>query len=412
VLPHFLAHEDDPAGAGALHAEGGEWKVRDQRLHWDVLDDVRDACVEAGLPETDDFNTGDNHGVGYFKVNQSNGWRWNTASAFLRPAEDRPNLTVHTKALARRVLFDGARATGLAYRRDGVETTASARREVILSAGAIGSPHLLQLSGIGPGEVLQDLGIDVLRDVPAIGGNLQDHLQLRCAYKVQGAVTLNTLSATLWGKARIAAEYALFRSGPMSMAPSQLGAFARSRPDVETPDLEYHIQPLSLTAFGQPLDPFDAITLSVCHLRPESRGTVRPVTPEAGDAPEIAPNYLSTPGDRQVAADAIRLTRQIAAQPALARYRPEEMRPGIEAQSPDELEEAAGQIGTTIFHPVGTVAMGGDGAPLDPRLRLRGVEGLRVVDASVMPTITSGNTNAPTIMIAEKAAAMIREDAR
>ncbi|MFV2035560.1 MAG: GMC family oxidoreductase, partial [Halocynthiibacter sp.] len=304
-------------------------------------------------------------------------------------------------------------ATGVAYRLHGVFREVRARREVILAAGAIGSPQILQLSGLGPGAVLQKNAIKVLRDIPGIGANLQDHLQIRCAYRVNGARTLNTLSASLWGKAKIAFEYALRRTGPMAMAPSQLGAFVKSRPDVATADLEYHIQPLSLDAFGEPLHPYDALTASVCNLRPESRGSVRIISPDPAAQPEIRPNYLSSWADRQVAAHAIRLTRRIIGQPAMAKYRPEEIKPGLEFQTDAELAIAAGNIGTTIFHPVGTVRMGPDGdAPLDPRLRLRGLNGLRVVDASVMPSITSGNTNAPTIMIAEKASDMIRDDMR
>jgi len=409
VLPYFLKSEDDVDGASALHGAGGEWRVDHQRLHWDVLDDFRDAAVQAGLPGTSDFNTGDNEGVGYFKVNQRNGWRWSTARAFLRPARHRPSLRIETHAMTERVLFDGSRAVGVRFRRNGQVTDLRARREVILAAGAIGSPQILQLSGIGPGALLQAHGIAVVQDTPGIGANLQDHLQLRCAFRVHGARTLNTMSASLWGKARIALEYGLRRTGPMSMAPSQLGAFARSGPDVATPDLEYHVQPLSLEAFGQGLHPFDAITASVCNLRPESRGHVRITSPDPAAHPEIQPNYLATAKDRQTAAEAIRLTRRIMAQPAMAKHRPEEFKPGADFETDAELATAAGQIGTTIFHPVGTVRMGADiRAPLDPQLRLRGVQGLRIVDASVMPTITSGNTNAPVIMIAEKAADMIR----
>lgn len=408
VLPHFKRHEDYVDGASDLHGTGGEWRVDNQRLHWDILDDWMEAAHQAGLPKTVDFNTGNNEGVGYFKVNQMRGWRWNTARAFLRPARGRANLDVQTAAQVERVLITEGRATGVRYRRNGAVQEARARAEVILSAGAIGSPQILQLSGLGPGDLLQHHGIEVQRDMPGIGANLQDHLQLRCAFRVANAVTLNTLSASLWGKAKIALEYGLRRSGPMSMAPSQLGAFARSRPDLATPDLEYHVQPLSLEAFGGDLDPFDAITASVCNLRPESRGTVRIATNDPAAHPEIRPNYLSTDGDRKVAADAIRLTRRIMAQPAMARYNPAEFKPGPDITGDAALAEAAGNIGTTIFHPVGTVRMGPDqAAPLDASLRLRGIEGLRVVDASIMPTITSGNTNAPTIMIAEKASAMI-----
>lgn len=412
VLPYFLAHEDDADGATDGHGAGGEWRVDHQRLRWDILEAWEEAAHQAGLPKVRDFNQGNNEGVGIFRVNQKNGWRLNTARAFLKPAEHRATLAVQTGAMTEKVLTEDGRAVGVRYRQNGTLHEARAAREVILSAGAVGSPHLLQVSGFGPGAWLQAAGVTPVRDLPNVGRNLQDHLQIRCAWKVSNTRTLNTRAASLWGKAKIAAEYALWRRGPMSMAPSQMGAFARSGPDVETPDLEYHVQPLSLDAFGQPLHPFDAITASVCHLRPDSRGTIRLTAPSPDKAPRIAPNYLSVERDRQVAARAITLTRKIMAQKALLPYAPEEFRPGPNIEGDAALADAAGQIGTTIFHPVGTVAMGGPEAPLDPRLRLRGLEGLRVVDASVMPRITSGNTNAPTIMIAEKAAAMIRQDAK
>ena len=413
VLPHFLKAEDHCDGPGPLHGAGGEWRVERPRTRWRILDAFAEAAQAAGIPATDDFNTGDNEGVGYFQVNQKSGWRWNTSKAFLRPARGRPNLTICTHAQARRLHFVANRAAGVVIYRDGAEHLVRARAEVILSAGAIGTPHILMHSGLGPGEVLSAQGVAVRRDMPGIGANLQDHLQIRCAFRVRGVPTLNARAASLSGRLGIALEYALKRSGPMSMAPSQLGAFARSRPDVATPDLEYHVQPLSLEAFGGDLDPFPAFTASVCNLRPESRGHVRIVSPRPEAAPEIAPNYLSTDGDRLTAANAIRLTRRIVAQEPLARYRPEEFRPGPQIDGDGPLAEAAGRIGTTIFHPVGTARMGVDeAAPVTPELRLRGVEGLRVVDASVMPTIPSGNTAAPTMMIAEKAAGMILSAAR
>ncbi|MGR3757120.1 MAG: GMC family oxidoreductase [Tranquillimonas sp.] len=412
VLPYFRKSEDYAGGASDHHGVGGEWRVENQRLHWPILDDWIAAADAAGIPRVDDFNTGDNEGVSYFRVNQRNGLRWSTARAFLRPAIRRGNLKVVTGAAVERLAIRNGRATGVIYRQGGQRHEVSAG-EVILSAGAVNSPQILQLSGLGPAELLRSMNIEVLRDMPEIGANLQDHLQLRCAWRVSGALTLNRLAGNLWGKARIGLEYALRRSGPMSMAPSQLGAFARSGPDVASADLEYHVQPLSLDAFGEPLHKFDAITASVCHLRPESRGTIRISSPDPAAAPEIRPNYLSTEGDRLVAARAIRLTRRIMAAAPMAQYAPEELRPGIAAQTDAELAQAAGQIGTTIFHPVGTVRMGTDpAAPLDGRLRLRGIDGLRVVDASVMPRIVSGNTNSPTIMIAEKAADMILEDGR
>ena len=408
VLPLFKRHEDYAAGpAGEAHGTGGEWRVENQRLRWEILDAWAEAAQACGIPATPDFNTGDNEGVGYFKVTQRAGWRWNTARAFLNPIKGRASLKIETEAQVLGLSFDGNRCTGVRYRQGGAEITARAGAEVVLCAGAIGSPQLLQLAGIGPADFLHAMGITPRHDCDT-GENLQDHLQLRLTYRVNGAQTLNTMAATMLGKARIGLEYLLRRSGPMSMAPSQLGAFARSAPDVDRADLEYHVQPLSLPAFGQPLDPFPAITASVCHLRPESRGHVRISAPDPLATPEIAPNYLSAPADRLVAARAIRLTRQIMAAEPLVRYRPAEERPGAQAQSDDDLAMAAGQIGTTIFHPVGTCRMGTDPrAVVGGDLKVNGVQGLRVADASVMPTITSGNTNAPTLMIAEKCAEAI-----
>ena len=413
VKPLFLKSEDYFAGASDDHGAGGPWRIERQRLRWDILDDWARAAEAVGIPCVEDFNTGDNEGVGYFKVSQKGGLRVSASRAFLRPAMRRPNLTVMTGRHVRRVVFDGTRAVGLELFADGASEIVRGG-QVVLSAGAIGTPQILQLSGIGPGALLQDMGIATLRDAP-VGENLQDHLQIRCAWKVTGARTLNQLARRWWGKGMIAAEYLARRTGPMSMAPSQLGAFARSGPHVATPDLEWHVQPLSLEAFGQPLHDFPAITASVCPLRPESRGHVRITSPDPMQAPRIAPNYLSVPADRATAARAIRLTRRIMRQEPLARYRPEEFKPGAEwgDDSDEALAEAAGRIGSTIFHPVGTARMGADPhSVVDPSLRVRGVDGLRVVDASVMPTITSGNTNAPTIMIAEKAAMLIAADLR
>ncbi|MCC5970373.1 MAG: GMC family oxidoreductase N-terminal domain-containing protein [Pararhodobacter sp.] len=413
VLPYFRKHEDYAAGPvdPDIHGTGGEWRVENQRLRWEILDDWARAAQATGIRASDDFNTGDNEGVGYFKVNQRGGWRWNSARAFLLPVRARQSLKIETHAQAQGLIFEGSRCVGVRYLRDGTAQEARTKGEVILCSGAIGSAQLLQLAGIGPASVLQSLGIDLRHDCDA-GENLQDHLQLRLSYKVTGAKTLNTMTQSLWGKGKIALEYALRRTGPMSMAPSQLGAFARSGPDIDRADLEYHVQPLSLDAFGQNLHPFPAITASVCQLRPNSRGHVRLISPDPMAAPEIAPNYLSDEADRRIAARAIRLTRKIMSAEPLARYHPEEFRPGHQAQTEDELALAAGQIGTTIFHPVGTARMGTDTrAVVGPDLRVNGVTGLRVADASVMPTITSGNTNSPTLMIAEKAAEMILRDA-
>ncbi|MCI1041657.1 GMC family oxidoreductase [Caballeronia zhejiangensis] len=418
VLPIFKRSEDHHGGGNQWHGAGGEWRVEKQRLKWKILETFAKAAQQSGIPATDDFNRGDNTGVGYFEVNQRGGIRWNAAKAFLREAMKRPNLTTITGAHTQRLVFEGARCVGVEYRGGDVDYIARARCEVILSAGAVNSPQILELSGIGNGARLQRLGIDVVKSLRGVGENLQDHLQLRMAYKVNGVRTLNTLSAHWWGKLFIGMQYALLRSGPMSMAPSQLGAFAKSNPDdasIKRPDVQYHVQPLSLERFGEPLHAFNAFTASVCNLRPTSRGSVHIESPDAHAAPLIAPNYLSTDRDREVAANALRLTRRIAGAPALARYAPEEILPGIQFQTQEELVEAAGKVGTTIFHPVGTCRMGTDndpGAVVDSRLRVIGARGLRVVDASVMPTITSGNTNSPTLMIAERASDMIREDRR
>ena len=431
-LPDFKAHEshyrldaghqEPDAEMAEFHGAHGEWRVEKQRLRWDVLDAFALAAQQAGLPATGDFNRGDNHGVGYFDVNQKRGWRWNAAKAFLRPiAMRRPNFNLWTQAQVARLLFErdagGAlRCSGAEVvrtgpgRKGGERVSVSATREVILCAGAIGSPQILQLSGVGPAELLRQHGIALQHDLPGVGANLQDHLQIRAVYKVQGGKTLNMLANSWSGKLGIALQYAWSRSGPMSMSPSQLGAFARSSPAMPYPDLEYHVQPLSLDAFGQPLHNFPAFTASVCNLNPTSRGAVNIRSPRFEDAPAIAPNYLSTPQDRKVAADSLRVTRHIVTQPALQRFQPQEFKPGAQFQSDEELVRLAGDIASTIFHPVGTTKMGRSDDPMagvDSRLQVRGIRGLRVVDAGVMPNITSGNTNAPTLMIAEKAARWI-----
>jgi choline dehydrogenase len=425
-LPDFKRHEDHYKGADALHGAGGEWRVERQRLRWDILDAFAQAAQQAGIPHSEDFNRGDNEGVGYFQVNQKNGWRWNTAKAFLRPTcYGRPNFEMWTAAQVAKLIVetqpDGSRrCTGAQVWTGGEMTTATAECEVILCAGSIGSPQILQLSGIGPAALLRQHGIDVVCDLPGVGANLQDHLQIRAVFKVQDVATLNTMANTLWGKAKIGLEYALKRSGPMSMAPSQLGAFTRSSPDQPYANIEYHVQPLSLDAFGEPLHTLPAFTASVCNLNPPSRGTVQIRRAKFEDAPAIAPNYLITDEDRKVAADSLRVTRRIVAQPALAKYKPEEWKPGTQFQSDEDLARLAGDIATTIFHPVGTTKMGRDDDPmavLDSQMRVRDgrggvIGGLRVVDAGAMPTITSGNTNSPTLMMAEKAASWIRAAAR
>ena len=459
-LPHFKLHENHYKGASAMHGargtapelmqdvknpyqkilrhrnSGGEWRIEKQRLHWPILDSFAKACEQAGIPATEDFNTGCNEGVGYFEVNQQNGWRWNTAKAFLRPTcMGRPNFELWTNAQVSRLVIqaqpDGSqrctgvdvwtgseRITAVVTRNAGQPNPSGGGNEVILCAGSIGSPHILQLSGIGPAALLQQQGIAVVKDAPGVGANLQDHLQIRSVFKIQGlqgakpwGLSLNTMANSLWGKARIGLEYALRQTGPMSMAPSQLGAFTRSTPEQPHPNLEFHVQPLSLDAFGEPLHNFNAFTASVCNLNPTSRGTVQLTSPDFTVAPAIAPHYLTTDEDRQVAADSLRVARRIASQSALASYQPVEYKPGVEFQSDEDLARLAGDIATTIFHPVGTTKMGRDSDPMavvDSHLRVRGVAGLRVVDASVMPLITSGNTNSPTLMIAEKAAAWIQ----
>ena len=414
-LPHFMRHEDHWRGASDLHGSGKEWRVEKQRLSWQILDAFAAAAAQAGIPPTEDFNRGDNEGVGYFEVNQKAGLRWNASKAFLRPVVGRPNLQVWSGAHTSRLLLDGTRVTGVEVlpAGGGAPLQALAAREVVLCAGAIGTPHLLQLSGIGAASHLHAHGIRPQHELAGVGENLQDHLQIRSVFEVRGVKTLNTLANSWWGKAVIGLEYLLKRSGPMSMAPSQLGAFTRSSPERTWPNVEYHVQPLSLDAFGQPLHRFNAFTASVCNLNPTSRGHVRLASPRAQDAPRIRPQYLSTEEDRRVATESLRLTRRIAAMPALAPFKPREVKPGVQFQSDEDLARLAGDIGTTIFHPVGTCRMGraGEvGAVVDPRLRVQGLTGLRIADASVMPTITSGNTNSPTLMIAERAAAWIAQD--
>ena len=414
VLPLFKQSEDYHGGASENHGAGGEWRVEKQRLSWDILNAFRDAAQQVGIPKTSDFNGGDNSGSAYFDVNQRRGIRWNTSKAFLKPASRRPNLTIMTGCHVERLLLEttetGPRCTGIVLTGGGTQWQATAKRETLLTAGAIGSPQLLQLSGIGPAALLREHGITPVLDSPGVGGNLQDHLQLRMVFKVQGVKTLNVMASNIVGKMQIGLQYALFQSGPMSMAPSQLGAFAKSDPQQATPNLQYHVQPLSLDKFGEPLHAFPAFTASVCNLRPTSRGHVHIASADSYAAPKIVPNYLSTEPDRKVAADALRLTRAIAAAPALKKFAPQEYKPGVQFQSEEELAQAASQIGTTIFHPVGTCRMGvaGDASSVvDSQLRVLRVAGLRVVDASIMPYITSGNTNSPTVMIAEKAAQMI-----
>ena len=450
-LPYFKFHEDHHQGATETHGAhgvpaallnpqahddaasaeyfrilkarkaGGEWRIEKQRLSWGVLDAFAQAAQQAGVPASNDFNQGNNEGVGYFEVNQKSGWRWNTAQAFLRPTcYARPNFELWTQAQVAGLVIEtdadgGKRCTGVKVWDGQQLVTATATREVALSAGSIGSAQILQLSGIGAANSLKQNGVDVVHDLPGVGANLQDHLQIRSVYKVKQAKTLNTLANSWWGKAKIGLEYAMSRSGPMSMAPSQLGAFTKSDPAREWANIQYHVQPLSLDAFGEPLHKFPAITASVCNLNPSSRGSVTLKSPDFKVPPAIAPNYLSTEEDRKVAADSLRVTRRIMSQPAMAAFEPEEFKPGIQYQSDEELAKLAGDIASTIFHPVGTTRMGREDDPMavvNSHLQVRGVRGLRVVDAGVMPSITSGNTNSPTLMIAEKAAHWMAKDAQ
>lgn len=413
VLPYFLRHEDHFGGSNALHHAGGEWRVEKMRLQWEILDRFRDAAEEVGIPKTEDFNRGDNEGSAYFEVNQKRGLRWSAARGFLDPVKHRPNLTILTQAEVEKLVFDGNRVSGLRFRKDGTIHEVKARKRVVLAAGAVASPKIMMLSGIGDAGRLAGCGIAAKADRPGVGANLQDHLQLRPIYKVQGVRTLNMDYANLFKRAWMGIEFALRRTGPMTMAPSQLGVFAKTSPRYETANVEFHVQPLSLDKFGEGLHPFPAFTASVCNLRPTSRGEIRLAGPDPFAAPVIDPNYLSTDEDRQVAVDSIRLARRIVGAKALQPFSPEEFRPGAHLTSDGDLAKAAGDIGTTIFHPVGTARMGRADdrtAVVDDRLSVIGVEGLSVADASVMPFITSGNTNSPTLMIAEKGAEMILAD--
>ncbi len=415
VLPLFKAQEDHIAPPSEHHQSGGEWRVEHPRMRWKVLDAFAKAAALEGIPASPDFNGGDNAGSGYFNVNQRAGLRWSAARGFLKPVLSRSNLELRTGARASRVILENGRAVGVAWLEGGETREARCRGEVVLSAGTVNTPHLLELSGIGDGARLAGLGLSVHRHLPGVGENLQDHLQIRPIYRVRGVATLNAHYASLWRRPLMALEYALLRRGPMSMAPSHMGAFARTSPDHATPNVQFHVQPLSLDRFGEPLHRFPAITISVCNLRPSSRGSIHGGSPDPAAAPLIQPDYLSTAEDERVAIDSLRLIRRIVAQPPLACYGPDEMSPGLAIDDDAGLLAAARQLGTTIFHPVGTAKMGLADDPMavvDGRLRVLGIEGLRVADASVMPAIVSGNTNSPTLMIAEKAARMILEDAR
>lgn len=416
VLPVFKASEDYQHGADEFHGSGGELRVEERRVNWEILDAWRDAAAQTGIPKIDEFNRGDNFGNAYFQMNQKSGERWSATRAFLRDVQTRPNLTVKTNCHVQRINFDTSgeqpRATGLTLVDErNNEVQFNATQEVVLAAGSIGTPQLLQLSGIGPGALLQEHGIETLHVLEGVGGNLQDHLQVRSVYKVSNTVTLNQRFNSLLGKAAMGLEYLVKKTGPLTMPPSQLGAFAKSDDNQPSANIEWHVQPLSLDKFGDPLHQFDAITPSVCNLRPSSRGSVTLTSPDSMAAPAIKLNYLSTREDQEIAVNGLKFTRRIMQAEALARFSPEEWKPGPELTTDEQLLDAARNLGTTIFHPVGTCKMGSDDlAVVDDRLKVHGVQGLRVVDASIMPTITSGNTNAPTVMIAEKGAAFILQD--
>ncbi|MBS0625836.1 MAG: GMC family oxidoreductase N-terminal domain-containing protein [Verrucomicrobia bacterium] len=412
ALPLFKKSEDYYGGPSKYHGVGGEWRIERAKVRLKIVDAIRDAMVQAGIPRVDDFNRGDNEGCSPFDVAQRHGVRESSSTAFLRPIKNRPNLTILTEARATKIRFAGKRAIGIDYIRDGKYLLAKANREVILSAGAVGSPQILQVSGIGPASLLHKFGIPVVKELNGVGENLQDHLQLRMIFKVSHGPTLNDMTHSFWRRSLMQLQYSLFKTGPYSAAPSLLGAFTRSDPSYKTPNIEFHVQPLSTERPGGKLDPFPAITISPCDLRPTSRGHIRIKSPDPLDEPIIFPNYLSTDEDKQVAVDSLRWTRRIVKQPALAGYNPQEYRPGSSYQSDEELVKGAGMIGTTIFHPVGTCKMGiasDKNAVVDSSLRVFGIEGLRIADASIMPTMTSGNTYAPVMMIAEKAAEMIKE---
>jgi len=411
-LERFKQFEDYHGDVNQWHSTGSEWTVSQQRLRWEILEVFKDAAIEAGIPQTNDFNRGNNWGVGYFDVNQRNGLRLNASKAFLKKASGRPNLTIITGALVKRLQVDSSTrsCSAVAFFAGDQQHVASVGHEALLCAGAIGSVQILERSGIGQGPLLQNMGIPVVSHLPGVGENLQDHLQLRMVYQVTGIKTLNTQIRSVFGKVQIGLQYLLNRSGPMSMAPSQLGAFAFSSAHYQLPNLQYHVQPLSLDKFGEDLHSFNAFTASVCNLQPSSRGSIHIVSADTHTPPRIDPNYLATSEDQQVALDAMRLTRKIVSQPSLKPYSPREYKPGAHLVNDDELRHAAGEIGTTIFHPVGTCKMGSLSDPqavLDSQMRVIGVKGLRVVDASAMPTITSGNTAAPTMMIAIRAAELL-----
>ncbi len=414
VLPYFKRSEDQQNGADAFHGAGGGLSVQNMRAKRDICEALIGAAEELGVPRNADFNGAEQEGAGYFQQTARNGFRCSTARAFLNPVKDRPNLDIVTHALVEKVLLKGAKAAGIAISVKGTPRQYGLKSggELILSAGAIGSPQILQLSGIGPGNLLQGLGIPVVKELPGVGANLQDHLQIRTVYEVN-VPTLNEEINSLFRRMVIGAQYVLTRTGPMSMGASQVCIFARSNPDAETPDIQYHFQPLSADKPGIEMHPFPGVTLSVCQLRPESRGRIEIKSPDPKTYPAIFPNYLSAERDCRTAIDSLKFTRRLVETEALKPFIVREYLPGPAVQSDDELLASARNIAQTIYHPTSTCKMGSDAsAVVDERLRVHGLDNLRVADASIMPTITSGNTNAPTIMIAEKASDMILTDSR
>lgn len=412
VLPYFKKSEDQERGADEYHGVGGPLKVSNLRLRRPIAEHFIKAAQDIGIPFNADVNGAVQEGVGYFQQTAFNGLRWSTAKGFLKPARKRSNLMVKTRCQTSRVLLEGLRATGVEYLHNGQVLQARARREVILSAGAIGSPQILQCSGLGPQALLQKVGVPLVKNLPGVGQNLQDHLQVRLVFKTRER-TLNDEVNNPLQKFWIGLQYALSRTGPLTLAASQVAIFTRSSPEVARPDIQFHMQPLSADKPGEGAHKFSAFTSSVCQLRPYSRGHIEIRSPNCLDYPAIHPNYLSDERDHPVIVGGVKVARRIAQAPSLAPHIVSEFVPGSQYQSDAELLQAARQFSQTIYHPAGTCKMGNDPmAVVDDRLRVRGVQGLRVVDASIMPEIVSGNTNAPVIMIAEKAADMILEDGR
>jgi choline dehydrogenase-like flavoprotein len=413
VLPYFKKAENQERGADEFHGAGGPLSVSNMRISREICDVYIKAAEELGIPATDDFNGASQEGAGYVQLTTRNGRRCSAAVGYLNPVKKRPNLDVVTHALTHRVLLDGKRAIGIEYSVKGDTRTAYADAEVLLSAGAIGSPQILQLSGIGGGVRLADAGMGVVHDLPGVGENLQDHLQVRSMYRTKDPITMNDQVKNPINKMFMGLDYLFFRRGPLSMGASQVCVFTRTQQDMETPDIQFHLQPLSADKPGDGLHKFSAFTSSVCQLRPESRGYLTITSNDPTDYPAIHPNYLATQTDQRTIVDGMKMSRRLSETLSLGPYVAEELEPGPQAKSDEELLEHARDNSVTIYHPVGTCKMGSDTmAVVDDRLRVYGIERLRVVDASIMPTLVSGNTNAPTIMIAEKAADMILEDAR